>query len=89
MNWDDGKRIPAPSLQAQTAFAGLRKSSPRLIDGDRRERIRTLRLPGDKGGGSAMRMAAICDIHGNLPALKAVLQEIRQAEVDQTCLKKR
>lgn len=30
-----------------------------------------------------MRVAAIYDIHGNLPALEAVLQEIRQAEVDQ------
>jgi putative phosphoesterase len=30
-----------------------------------------------------MPVAAIYDIHGNLPALEAVLQEIRQAEVDQ------
>jgi predicted phosphodiesterase len=30
-----------------------------------------------------MRVAAIYDIHGNLPALEAVLQEIRHAEVDQ------
>ncbi len=29
-----------------------------------------------------MRVAAIYDIHGNLPALEAVLQEIRQANVD-------
>ncbi|MEP7347937.1 MAG: metallophosphoesterase family protein [Gemmatimonadaceae bacterium] len=29
-----------------------------------------------------MRVAAIYDIHGNLPALEAVLQEIREAEVD-------
>ena len=29
-----------------------------------------------------MRVAAIYDIHGNLPALEAVLQEIRQAEVN-------
>jgi hypothetical protein len=28
------------------------------------------------------RVAAIYDIHGNLPALEAVLEEIRQAEVD-------
>src|SRR6266478_3893724 len=33
-------------------------------------------------GVSLMRVAAIYDIHGNLPALEAVLQEIRQAEVD-------
>jgi len=32
---------------------------------------------------SVMRVAAIYDIHGNLPALEAVLQDIRQAEVDQ------
>ena len=30
-----------------------------------------------------MRVAAIYDIHGNLPALEAVIQEIRKAEVDQ------
>lgn len=30
-----------------------------------------------------MRVAAIYDIHGNLPALEAVLQDIRQADVDQ------
>jgi putative phosphoesterase len=30
-----------------------------------------------------MRVAAIYDIHGNLPALDAVLAEIRQADVDQ------
>ena len=30
-----------------------------------------------------MRVAAIYDIHGNLPALEAVLEEILQAEVDQ------
>src|SRR5690349_9360280 len=29
-----------------------------------------------------MRFAALYDIHGNLPALEAVLQEIRQADVD-------
>jgi predicted phosphodiesterase len=30
-----------------------------------------------------MRVAALYDIHGNLPALEAVLQEVRQADVDQ------
>lgn len=30
-----------------------------------------------------MRVAAIYDIHGNLPALEVVLQDIRQADVDQ------
>src|SRR5206468_6626255 len=29
-----------------------------------------------------MRVAALYDIHGNLPALEAVLQDIRQADVD-------
>jgi predicted phosphodiesterase len=30
-----------------------------------------------------MRIAALYDIHGNLPALEAVLQDVRQADVDQ------
>ncbi len=30
-----------------------------------------------------MRVAALYDIHGNLPALEAVLQDVREAEVDQ------
>ena len=30
-----------------------------------------------------MRVAALFDIHGNLPALEAVLDELRQADVDQ------
>lgn len=30
-----------------------------------------------------MRVAALYDIHGNLPALEAVLEELRQANVDQ------
>jgi len=30
-----------------------------------------------------MRVAALYDIHGNLPALEAVLEEVRQVEVDQ------
>ena len=29
-----------------------------------------------------MRVAAIYDVHGNLPALEAVLAEVRQAAVD-------
>ena len=29
-----------------------------------------------------MPVAALYDIHGNLPALEAVLQEVRRAEVD-------
>jgi predicted phosphodiesterase len=33
--------------------------------------------------GACMRVAAIYDIHGNLPALEAVLQEIRHEAVDQ------
>src|SRR6266478_3320363 len=31
---------------------------------------------------SVMRVAAIYDIHANLPALEAALQDIRQAEID-------
>jgi putative phosphoesterase len=30
----------------------------------------------------AMRIAALYDIHGNLPALEAVLQDVRRAEID-------
>ena len=30
-----------------------------------------------------MRVAALYDIHGNLPALEAVLEQVRQAAVDQ------
>jgi putative phosphoesterase len=33
-----------------------------------------------------MRVAAIYDIHANLPALEAVLQDIREAEVDQVVI---
>jgi len=29
-----------------------------------------------------MRIAAICDLHGNLPALEAVLADIGEAEVE-------
>jgi predicted phosphodiesterase len=29
-----------------------------------------------------MRVAALCDVHANLPALEAVLEEVRQAQVD-------
>ena len=29
-----------------------------------------------------MRVAALCDVHGNLPALEAVLAEIAALEVD-------
>lgn len=29
-----------------------------------------------------LRVAAIYDIHGNLPALEAVLQDVRRADVD-------
>lgn len=37
---------------------------------------------GRKAQASVVRLAALYDIHGNLPALEAVLQEIHQAEVD-------
>jgi len=33
-----------------------------------------------------MRAAALYDIHGNLPALDAVLQDVRQARVDQVVI---
>src|SRR5207248_684629 len=45
--------------------------------------LRRLNIPSmEWRGRPVMRVAAIYDIHGNLPALEAVLQEIRQAEVD-------
>ena len=34
-----------------------------------------------------MRVAALYDIHGNLPALEAVLQDIRQADVDRVVVR--
>jgi putative phosphoesterase len=40
-------------------------------------------IPLDGETGSVMRVAAIYDIHANLPALEAVLEDIRQAKVDQ------
>lgn len=43
-------------------------------------RFRTSKKPG--ASSFLMRLAAIYDIHGNLPALEAVLDEIRRAEVD-------
>jgi Icc-related predicted phosphoesterase len=33
-----------------------------------------------------MRVAALYDIHGNLPALEAVLQHLRQADVDRVII---
>jgi putative phosphoesterase len=46
-------------------------------------RKRSLKLPGTLTGEPFMRVAAIYDIHSNLPALEAVLREIRDAKVDQ------
>ena len=37
-------------------------------------------------GTPAVRVAALYDIHGNLPALEAVLDEVRRAEVDQVVI---
>jgi predicted phosphodiesterase len=41
-------------------------------------------LPGRSASrpGSAQRLAALYDIHGNLPALEAVIQDVREARVD-------
>jgi Icc-related predicted phosphoesterase len=30
-----------------------------------------------------VRLAALCDVHGNLPALEAVLADVERARVDQ------
>src|SRR5690349_2185431 len=42
-----------------------------------------LPLPVSLSGETLMRVAALNDIHSNLPALEAVLQDVRQAGVDQ------
>lgn len=42
----------------------------------------TGRIDGYGGRQEAMRVAALYDIHGNLPALEAVLGEVREADVD-------
>jgi predicted phosphodiesterase len=43
--------------------------------------VRRLFIPCRRGS-CIMRVAAIYDIHGNLPALEAVLREVRLAEVE-------
>src|SRR5262245_15848517 len=49
----------------------LNASSPRCVCNNPRE------------AGVVMRVGALYDIHGNLPALETVLEELRQADVDQ------
>ena len=48
------------------------------------------RTPNTRGAGGilpdAMRIAALFDIHANLPALDAVLDEVRHADVDRIVL---
>ena len=41
-----------------------------------------LRSPAAGTRGGLMRVAVLCDVHGNLPALEAVLAEVRSLEVD-------
>jgi hypothetical protein len=36
-----------------------------------------------------MRIAALYDVHGNLPALEAVLEQVREADVDQMVIASR
>jgi len=49
----------------------------------KKEEVRS-KKPETVGSGRAdMCVAALYDIHGNLPALEAVLQDIRQADVGQ------
>jgi len=61
---------------------GLRRRRPR-VTGDRGLKLATSRLVRRYVTIAAMRVAALYDIHGNLPALEAVLEEIRKADVDQ------
>jgi hypothetical protein len=57
--------------------------APRGNEFSNGDRGRTPRVSGiPDGRGSAMRVAARYDIHGNLPALEAVLDEVRRASVD-------
>ena len=39
--------------------------------------------------GTLMRVAALCDVHGNLPALEAVLAEVASLEVDRIVVRRR
>jgi putative phosphoesterase len=56
------------------------------LDGDRAPQLKAAfggySFPEMKDQNHIMRVAAIHDIHGNLPALEAVIQDIRQAAVD-------
>ena len=36
-----------------------------------------------------MRVACLCDVHGNLPALEAVLAEVASLDVDRIVLRRR
>src|SRR5690242_17375342 len=68
-------------------------ASGRLLRSARNARIRQMTASAaPKGDGSAgprergaaaMRVAALYDIHGNLPALQAVLDDVHHAAVDQ------
>jgi predicted phosphodiesterase len=49
----------------------------------RKEEVRSKKTEAFGSGKADVRVAALYDIHGNLPALEAVLQDIRQADVDQ------
>ena len=81
-----------PSSRRRSAGSGAasscrrRASSLRRLPGARRRlrrpAARGARAPAGAGGGSLMRVAALCDVHGNLPALEAVLAEVRAADVD-------
>src|SRR6185503_10333073 len=76
---------PRRQLDLAAAVAGRRdgegagRARARRLRAEACQEVRsnpgTLRLP-------AMRVAAIYDIHGNLPALEAVLDDIRRAGVD-------
>ena len=63
--------MPGANLEAQTEEA-------RRIMEERRVALRQL---AESLAGSAMRLAAVTDIHGNLPALEAVLADVGRSQV--------
>ena len=67
---------PGYYLSANGADPAIRDAQ-RAASGN--HRVRTVTLPRNH---RRMRVAALYDIHGNLPALEAVLEDIRQAAVD-------
>jgi predicted MPP superfamily phosphohydrolase len=64
------------------AAVGLRRSSAARPKGPRRQTIGCLPPGSTAREERTMRIAAISDVHGNLPALRAALADIRMAKPD-------